>query len=74
MYHSLLKEVGKKESPSAAAVKQDTVRPPGGPVKAQVGETKTDKDVKNNLSENNAVEVMDVHEEEDQTKGKKMSL
>ncbi|XP_008333560.1 Golgi membrane protein 1-like [Cynoglossus semilaevis] len=68
VYHSLLKEVGKKESPSAAAVKQDTVRPPGGPVKAQVGETKTDKDVKNNLSENNAVEVMDVHEEEDQTK------
>uniref|UniRef100_A0A3P8W5A9 Golgi membrane protein 1 n=2 Tax=Cynoglossus semilaevis TaxID=244447 RepID=A0A3P8W5A9_CYNSE len=70
VYHSpmnLPKEVGKKESPSAAAAKQDTMRPPDGPVKTQVGETKTDKDVKNNLSEINAVGVMDVHEEEEQT-------
>lgn len=71
---NLPKEVGKKESPSAAAAKQDTMRPPDGPVKTQVGETKTDKDVKNNLSEINAVGVMDVHEEEEQTEGKKRSL
>uniref|UniRef100_A0A3P8VZM2 Golgi membrane protein 1 n=2 Tax=Cynoglossus semilaevis TaxID=244447 RepID=A0A3P8VZM2_CYNSE len=42
VYHSpmnLPKEVGKKESPSAAAAKQDTMRPPDGPVKTQEEQT-----------------------------------
>ncbi|XP_042344219.1 Golgi membrane protein 1 isoform X2 [Plectropomus leopardus] len=53
--------------PSAAAVKQDILLPPEGAVEAEKGEAGTSKPVKNNLTEDNDLEVMDAHEEGAQT-------
>lgn len=64
------KDLSKVESqsvPSAAAVKQDILSPPEGAVEGEKGEAETSKPLKNNLTEDNEMEVMDVHEEGAQT-------
>lgn len=64
------KDLSKVESqpvPSATAAKQDILSPPEGAVEGEKGETETSKSVKNNLTEDNEMEVMDVHEEGAQT-------
>lgn len=53
--------------PSAVAVKQDTLLPPEGAVETEKGEAETSKPLKNNLTEDKAMEVMDAHEEGAQT-------
>ncbi|XP_031165123.1 Golgi membrane protein 1 isoform X3 [Sander lucioperca] len=66
------KDLSKVESqsvPSAAAVKQDILLPPEGAVKTQEGEAETSEPLKNNLTEDKYVEVMDAHEEGTQTEG-----
>lgn len=44
--------------------------PPEGAVEGEKGEAETSKPVKNNLTEDNEMEVMDVHEEGAQTEGR----
>ncbi|XP_049906537.1 Golgi membrane protein 1 isoform X2 [Epinephelus moara] len=64
------KDLSKVESqpvPSATAAKQDILSPPEGAVEGEKGEAETSKPVKNNLTEDNELEVMDVHEEGAQT-------
>lgn len=64
------KDLSKVESqsvPSAAALKQDILSPPEGAVEGEKGEAETSKPLKNNLTEDNEMEVMDVHEEGAQT-------
>lgn len=64
------KDLSKVESqpvPSATAAKQDILSPPEGAVEGEKGEAETSKPVKNNLTEDNEMEVMDVHEEGAQT-------
>ncbi|XP_078106980.1 Golgi membrane protein 1 isoform X3 [Sander vitreus] len=66
------KDLSKVESqsvPSAAAVKQDILLPAEGAVKTQEGEAETSEPLKNNLTEDKNVEVMDAHEEGTQTEG-----
>ncbi|XP_040011702.1 Golgi membrane protein 1 [Xiphias gladius] len=53
--------------PSAAAVKQDILLPPEGGVNTQEGEAEASKLLKNNLTEDKEMEVMDAHEEGAQT-------
>ncbi|XP_073321672.1 Golgi membrane protein 1 isoform X3 [Pagrus major] len=53
--------------PSAAAVKQDILPPPVGAVATEEGEAETSKLVKNNLTDDKDMELMDVHEEGAQT-------
>ncbi|XP_022613535.1 Golgi membrane protein 1 [Seriola dumerili] len=53
--------------PSAAAVKQDILLPPGGADKTQEVDPENNKLLKNNLTEDKAMEVMDDHEEGAQT-------
>ncbi|XP_041643137.1 Golgi membrane protein 1 [Cheilinus undulatus] len=49
--------------PSATAGKQDILSPPEGAVATEEGEAEAGKLVKNNLTEDKEVEVMDAHEE-----------
>lgn len=58
--------------PSAAAVKQDILLPPEGGVNTQEGEAEASKLLKNNLTEDKEMEVMDAHEEGAQTEGKEL--
>lgn len=63
------KDVSKAESLSVlstAAIKQDSLQPPEGAVKTQEGGEET-KLLKNNLTEDKEVEVMEAHEEPAQT-------
>uniref|UniRef100_UPI0037E844CC Golgi membrane protein 1 isoform X2 n=1 Tax=Semicossyphus pulcher TaxID=241346 RepID=UPI0037E844CC len=53
--------------PSAAADKQDILSPPEGAVTTEDGEAETTKPLKNNLTEDKEMEVMDAHEEGAQT-------
>ncbi|XP_023270170.1 Golgi membrane protein 1 [Seriola lalandi dorsalis] len=62
-----LSKVEFKFVPSAAAVKQDILLPQGGADKTQEVEPETNKLLKNNLTEDKAMEVMDAHEEGAQT-------
>ncbi|TDH12772.1 hypothetical protein EPR50_G00051260 [Perca flavescens] len=71
------KDLSKVESqavPSAAAVKQDTLLPPEGAVNTQEGEAETSEPLKNNLTEDKDVEVMDAHEEGTQTEGADLGM
>ncbi|XP_030273097.1 Golgi membrane protein 1 isoform X1 [Sparus aurata] len=56
-----------QSSPSAAAVKQDILPPPVGAVTTDEGEEETSKLVKNNLTDDKDMELMDVHEDGTQT-------
>ncbi|XP_041793079.1 Golgi membrane protein 1 [Chelmon rostratus] len=58
-----LSEVESQSVPSAAAVKQDTLLPPEGTVMTEEIEAETSKLVKNNLTEEKDMELMDAHEE-----------
>ncbi|XP_036954911.1 Golgi membrane protein 1 isoform X2 [Acanthopagrus latus] len=60
-------EVESQPIPSAAAVKQDILPPPVGAVTTDEGEEETSKLVKNNLTDDKDMELMDVHEEGAQT-------
>ncbi|XP_069379664.1 Golgi membrane protein 1 isoform X2 [Paralichthys olivaceus] len=65
-----VKDVSKEELqslPSATAVKQDVLPPPEGAVKTKEAGTETSELMKNNLTEDNDMELMDVHEEGAQT-------
>ncbi|XP_033974377.1 Golgi membrane protein 1 [Trematomus bernacchii] len=62
-----LSKIDSQSIPSAAAVKQETLLPPEGAVLPQEGEAETSEPVKNNLTEEKEVEVMDVHGEDTQT-------
>lgn len=62
-----LSKIDSQSVPSAAAVKQETLLPPEGAVIPQEGEAETSEPVKNNLTEEKEVEVMDVHGEDTQT-------
>lgn len=72
------KDLSKLESkpvPSAAAVKQDILPPPEGAVKTQNDEaSETSKLLKNNLTEEKEVELMDAHEQGTQTEGKELRI
>lgn len=73
MHLSPLKDAPKGESqpvPSSAAVKLDILPPPEGAVKTQNTEAETSKRMKNNLTEEKDMEVMDAHEEGTPTEGK----
>ncbi|KAK9522833.1 hypothetical protein VZT92_019275 [Zoarces viviparus] len=62
------KDLSKAESaPSAAAVKQDILLPPEEAVETEEGEAETGGPLKNNLTEDKEMEVMDAHEEGAQT-------
>lgn len=63
-----------QSSPSAAAVKQDILPPPVGAVTTDEGEEETSKLVKNNLTDDKDMELMDVHEDGTQTEGKELTL
>lgn len=63
-------ELESQSSPSAAAVKQDILPPPVGAVTTDKGEEETSKLVKNNLTDDKDMELMDVHEDGTQTEGK----
>lgn len=65
-------EVESQPIPSAAAVKQDILPPPVGAVTTDEGEEETSKLVKNNLTDDKDMELMDVHEEGAQTEGKEL--
>lgn len=60
-------ELESQSSPSAAAVKQDILPPPVGAVTTDEGEEETSKLVKNNLTDDKDMELMDVHEDGTQT-------
>ncbi|KAL3062849.1 hypothetical protein OYC64_002614 [Pagothenia borchgrevinki] len=60
-------KIDSQSVPSAAVVKQETLLPPEGAVIPQEGEAETSEPVKNNLTEDKEVEVMDVHGEDTQT-------
>ncbi|XP_029296340.1 Golgi membrane protein 1 [Cottoperca gobio] len=63
-------DLSKAESqsvPSAAAVKQDLLLPPEGAVVTEEAEAETSEPMKNNLTEEKEMEVMDVREEDAQT-------
>ncbi|KAI4819954.1 hypothetical protein KUCAC02_027955 [Chaenocephalus aceratus] len=62
-----LSKIYSQSIPSAAAVKQETLLPPEGAVLPQEGEAETSEPVKNNLTEDKEMEVMDVHGEDTQT-------
>ncbi|KAF3851153.1 hypothetical protein F7725_012925 [Dissostichus mawsoni] len=62
-----LSKIDSQSVPSAAAVKQETLLPPEGAVLPQEGEAETSEPVKNNLTEDKEMEVMDVHGEDTQT-------
>lgn len=62
-----LSKIDSQSVPSAAAVKQETLLPPEGAVLPQEGEAETSESVKNNLTEDKEMEVMDVHGEDTQT-------
>ncbi|XP_034090684.1 Golgi membrane protein 1 isoform X1 [Gymnodraco acuticeps] len=62
-----LSKIDSQSIPSAAAVKQETLLPPEGAVLPQEGEAETSEPVKNNLTEDKEMEVMDVHGEDTQT-------
>ncbi|XP_034727027.1 Golgi membrane protein 1 isoform X1 [Etheostoma cragini] len=64
-----LSKVESQSVPSAAAVKQHILQPPEGAVKTQDGEAETTEPLKNNLTEDKDVEVMDANEEGTQTEG-----
>ncbi|KAM6945064.1 Golgi membrane protein 1 [Lycodopsis pacificus] len=60
------KDLSKAESqsaPSAAAVKKDILLPPVEAVETEEGEAETGEPLKNNLTEDKEMEVMDAHEE-----------
>ncbi|XP_028269162.1 Golgi membrane protein 1 isoform X2 [Parambassis ranga] len=62
------KDLSKVESvPSATTVKQDILPPPEGAVKTEQSDAEASKPLKNNLTENKDMEVMDAHEEGVQT-------
>ncbi|XP_056275478.1 Golgi membrane protein 1 isoform X2 [Pseudoliparis swirei] len=64
------KDLSKAESqtaPAAANVKQDILLPPEEAVETEEGEAETIEHLKNNLTENNEVELMDAHEDGAQT-------
>lgn len=67
-------ELESQSSPSAAAVKQDILPPPVGAVTTDEGEEETSKLVKNNLTDDKDMELMDVHEDGTQTEGKELTL
>lgn len=69
-----LSEVESQSVPSAAAVKQDILLPPEGAVATEEGKAETSKLLKNNLTEDKEVEVMDAHEEAAQTEGKELAF
>lgn len=61
------KELNKFETetvPSAAAVKPDVLLPPGGAFTTEEGQADTSKLLKNNLTEDKEMELMDAHEED----------
>lgn len=59
------KELPETESvPSAAAVKQDVLLPPGGAVTTDEAQADSSKLLKNNLTEDKEMELMDAHEED----------
>lgn len=63
----LPKELPKFETesvPSAAAVKQEVLLPPGGAVTTDEAQADTSKLLKNNLTEDKEMELMDAHEED----------
>lgn len=60
--------------PSAAAVKQDILLPPEGDVTTEEGEAETTKLMKNNLTEDQEMELMDAHEEGAQTEGNELAF
>lgn len=62
-----LSKIYSQSIPSAAAVKQETLLPPEGAVLPQEGEAETSEPVKNNLTEDKEMEVMDVNGEDTQT-------
>lgn len=67
------KDLSKAESqtaPAAANVKQDILLPPEEAVETEEGEAETIEHLKNNLTENNEVELMDAHEDGAQTEGR----
>lgn len=69
-----LSEVEFQSVPSAAAVKQDILLPPEGAVATEEGEAETSKPLKNNLTEDKEMELMDAHEEGAQTEGKELNF
>ncbi|XP_054466782.1 Golgi membrane protein 1 isoform X2 [Anoplopoma fimbria] len=62
-----ISKVESQSAPSAAAVKQDILLPPEGAVETEEGEAETKEPMKNNLTEDKDMEVMDAHEEGAQT-------
>nr|XP_046243550.1 Golgi membrane protein 1 [Scatophagus argus]XP_046243551.1 Golgi membrane protein 1 [Scatophagus argus] len=56
-------EVVSQSVPSAATVKQDILLPLEGTTKKEEGEAETSKHLKNNLTEEKDMELMDAHEE-----------
>ncbi|XP_068559648.1 Golgi membrane protein 1 [Cebidichthys violaceus] len=71
------KDLSKAESqsaPSAAAVKQDILLPPEEAVETEEGEAETGEPLKNNLTEDKEVEVMDAHEDGAQTEEADLGL
>lgn len=69
-----LSEVESQSVPSAAAVKQDTLLPPEGTVMTEEIEAETSKLVKNNLTEEKDMELMDAHEEGTHTEGRDLTF
>lgn len=64
------KDLSKTESPTAAVVKQDIEQPQEGAIKTDEVETEASKLLKNNLTEDKGIELMDAQEEVVQTEGK----
>ncbi|XP_059193310.1 Golgi membrane protein 1 isoform X2 [Centropristis striata] len=65
-----VKDISKVEShsvPSAAAAKQDILLPPEGAADTKQGDAETSEPLKNNLTEDKDMEVMDAHEDGAQT-------
>ncbi|XP_068461478.1 Golgi membrane protein 1 isoform X2 [Clinocottus analis] len=62
-----LSKVESQTAPAAAAVKQDILLPPAEAIKKEEGEAATMEPLKNNLTEDNEIELMDAHEEGTQT-------
>lgn len=56
-----------KSVPSATAAKLDVLPPPEGAIKTQEAGKETNEPMRNNLTEDNDMELMDVHEEGAQT-------
>uniref|UniRef100_A0A3Q3JEN7 Golgi membrane protein 1 n=1 Tax=Monopterus albus TaxID=43700 RepID=A0A3Q3JEN7_MONAL len=69
-----LSKVQSQSVPLSAEDKQDILQPPEGAVKTQEGEAEPIEPLKNNLTEEKDMQVIDAHEEETPTEGKELGI